>query len=225
MDITGTLAPFGFNKNQHHFQNIFNSQSRKTIMVRIQLIERENAQGKAKELLDVVNNAYGMVPNVAKVMANSPAVLESYLQFSAALAGGVLDTQTQDKIKLVTSESNSCDYCKAALCTIGSSHGLSVEDLQSARRAEDNSPKTAAILELARELVKQQGHISAQAVDDARQAGVTDAEIVETIAVVVNAFFTNYVNNALQTEVDFPAAAELEKVPTACETSSCGCSH
>jgi AhpD family alkylhydroperoxidase len=137
----------------------------------------------------------------------------------------VLDTQTQDKIKLVTSESNSCDYCKAALCTIGSSHGLSSEDLVAARRVEDTSPKTAAILELASELVKQQGHVSANDIEAARAAGVSDAEIVETIAVVVNAFFTNYINNALKTDVDFPAAVEIEEDVMACSTSECRCSH
>jgi uncharacterized peroxidase-related enzyme len=194
-------------------------------MARIQLIERNAAQGKARDLLDVVNDSYGMVPNVAKVMANSPAVLEAFLQFSAALSKGVLDTQTQDKIKLVTSESNSCDYCKAALCTIGASHGLSSDDLIAARRVEDTAPKTAAILELASELVKQQGHVSANVIGAARTAGVSDAEIVETIAVVVNAFLTNYINNALKTDVDFPAAVEIEADVMACSTSECGCSH
>lgn len=194
-------------------------------MARIKMVERNDAQGKARELLDNVNNAYGMVPNVAKVMANSPAVLDAFLQFSGALSNGVLDTKTQDKIKLVTSESNSCDYCKAALNTIGSSHGLSADDLIAARRAEDATPKTDAILALASELVKQQGHISSTAIEDAREAGVSDAEIVETIAVVVNAFFTNYINNALKTDVDFPSPAEIEEDVMACSTSSCGCSH
>lgn len=192
-------------------------------MTRIQLIERENARGKTRELLDTVNNAYGMVPNVAKVIANSPAALEAYLQFSVALSNGVLDTQTQDKIKLVASESNSCDYCKAALTTIGAAHGLSADDLLAARKAEDASPKTAAILRLARELVKQQGHVSAAEVDAARRAGVSDAEIVETIAVVINAFFTNYINNSLQTQLDFPAAAEMSSVEGACSATTCGC--
>jgi len=48
---------------------------------------------------------------MAKVMANSPAVLQGYLSFSGALAGGVLDAKLGEEIALADAEQNSCQYC------------------------------------------------------------------------------------------------------------------
>ena len=53
-------------------------------MSRIEPINYEQSTGKAKDLLDAVKAKLGMTPNMMKTMANSPAVLEAYLNFSGA---------------------------------------------------------------------------------------------------------------------------------------------
>lgn len=55
-------------------------------MSRLNTIDPATAAGKAKDLLGAVNTKLGLIPNMTKVMANSPAVLEGYLGFSGALA-------------------------------------------------------------------------------------------------------------------------------------------
>src|ERR1035441_9439891 len=67
---------------------------RRNSMSRLKTIDPSAATGKAKELLDAVKGKLGIVPNMTKVMATSPVVLESYLRFSGALAGGLLDAKT-----------------------------------------------------------------------------------------------------------------------------------
>ncbi|WP_255637736.1 hypothetical protein [Amycolatopsis sp. DSM 110486] len=47
-------------------------------------VEPEAATGVAKELLAEVNKALGLVPNMTKVMANSPALLKAYRRRPAA---------------------------------------------------------------------------------------------------------------------------------------------
>ncbi len=42
-------------------------------MQRLNSVNPESAQGRTKELLDTVEQAFGVIPNTAKVMANSPA--------------------------------------------------------------------------------------------------------------------------------------------------------
>src|SRR5215470_11018014 len=54
-------------------------------MSRLPAIQTESANGKAKQLLEAVQAKLKITPNMTRVMANSPAVLEAYLQFSAAL--------------------------------------------------------------------------------------------------------------------------------------------
>ena len=57
---------------------------------------------------------------------------------------------------------------------------------------------------MARSIVVQRGEVSESEFASARQAGLTDAEIVETVANVALNILTNYLNHVAQTVVDFP---------------------
>ena len=83
-------------------------------MARIQPLDLSTATGPAKELLDTVKAKFGKVPNMMKTMAHAPAVLQSYLGFSGALAGGLLSPKLREQIALAISEVNQCHYCVAA---------------------------------------------------------------------------------------------------------------
>ncbi len=83
-------------------------------MPRIDPIDPAQAQGKAKALLDGVQKALGMTPNLMRTMARSPAVLEAYLGFGKALGGGSLSAQIREQIAVAVSGANSCEYCVSA---------------------------------------------------------------------------------------------------------------
>src|SRR5215472_8290360 len=118
-----------------------------------------------------------ITPNMTKVMANSPAVLQGYLSFSGALAGGTLDAKLREEIALAVAEQNSCQYCLSAHTAIGKMTGLTDAEIEAARGANATSPKHAAALLLARQLVAKQGRIADSDVDAARQAGLDDGGI------------------------------------------------
>ena len=54
-------------------------------MQRLRSVEPERAQGLTRDLFETVRQAFGLIPNTARVMANSPAVLKSFLEFSNAM--------------------------------------------------------------------------------------------------------------------------------------------
>lgn len=179
-------------------------------MTRLKPINPETATGTTKELFNAVQGKLGSVPNMMRTMANSDAVLEGYLNLSGALAKGKLSSRTGELIALAVSEANSCDYCLAAHTFIGEK--LLKTDaavLEAARNADSADPKTDAILKFAKTLVDKKGLVSDADVDDAKQAGVSDAEIAETVAHVALNTLTNYFNNTANTAIDFPAVAAL----------------
>jgi AhpD family alkylhydroperoxidase len=90
-------------------------------MSRLQAIQSDAATGKAKELLDAVQAKLKITPNMTRVMANSPAVLEAYLGFSGALSHGALDAKLREEIALEVGEQNSCQYCVSSRRTIPAS--------------------------------------------------------------------------------------------------------
>jgi uncharacterized peroxidase-related enzyme len=194
-------------------------------MNRIQQIDPASATGKTKQLLDAVNAKLGVVPNLTRVLANAPAALEGYLNFSGALAGGVLSAKVREQIALAVAQGNHCDYCLSAHTFIGGKVGLAANDIASARQAVGAADKDDAILKLALSIVVQRGEVSDAALQSAHAAGLTDAEIVETTANVALNIFTNYINHVAQTVVDFPEVKSAELAPAeACETG-CACDH
>jgi alkylhydroperoxidase family enzyme len=76
--------------------------------------------------------------------------------------------------------------------------------LTHARDAAGWDTKTTAVLRFARQLVLERGRVSERAVSAVREAGATDAEILEIVTTVVLNVLTNYINLVADTEIDFP---------------------
>jgi uncharacterized peroxidase-related enzyme len=170
---------------------------------RIQPIDPQRATGKTRRLLGQVREKLGLVPNLFRVLANAPVALEGYLNFSAALAGGALDNRIREQIALAVAESNLCEYCLNAHAFMGQKAGLMPEEIAQAINASAADPRTDADLKLARNIVVQRGEISDADLQRARVAGLTDGELVETVANVALNIFTNYMNHVARTVVDF----------------------
>lgn len=179
-------------------------------MSRLPLIDPASASGAAKPLLDAVGQKLGLVPNMTRAMANSPAVLEAYLQFSGSLEGASLNARTRELVALAVGEVNGCGYCVSAHTAIGGTLGLDGATLVAARRAKSDDPRTEAVLRLARALVLQRGLVSDAELREVRAAGVTDGQIAEIVATTVLNVFTNWFNHVAETPIDFPRAPALD---------------
>jgi uncharacterized peroxidase-related enzyme len=173
-------------------------------MTRITPIDPAKATGKSRELLDAVKQKLGLIPNMTRTMAQSPAVLEAYLNFSGALAAGKLGPKLGEQIALISAETNSCGYCAAAHTAIGKIVGLSEDVILSARNGRSTDPKTDAAVKFARAVIDKRGEVSDADVQTARDAGFSEGEIAEIIAHVALNIFTNYFNVVAHTEIDFP---------------------
>lgn len=176
-------------------------------MNRIVPVDPAVATGDARALLDGVKAKVGAVPNLFRVLAHAPAALESYLNAGTALSGGRFSASLREQIALTVAECNQCDYCLSAHTFIGRKVGLSDEALAGARAARASDTRTDAVLKLARAIVVGRGALHDVDVERARLAGLDDADLIETIANVVQNIFSNYVNRVAVTPVDFPAVA------------------
>ncbi len=194
-------------------------------MNRITQLDPTSATGKTKQLFDGVQAKLGIVPNLFRVLGNSSAALEGYLNFSGALAGGVLNAKVREQIALAVAEINDCNYCRNAHAYIGGKAGLSEREIADARKVSATDEHTAAILNLARSIVVQRGELSDTEFKAARAAKLTDAEIVETTANVALNILTNYVNHVAQTVVDFPEVKSGDTAAESCATGACACAH
>lgn len=178
-------------------------------MSRISAVNPQTATGRARELLDAVKQKLGLVPNMTRVMAHSPAVLDGYLGLSGALAKGTLPPRIREQLALAVSEVNGCDYCVAAHSAVGKAVGLTTDQVRDARLGGAVDGKTDALLRFARRVVEARGRVADAELVAVRAAGWDDAAVAEVVAHVALNVFTNYFNTVAATDLDFPPAAPL----------------
>ncbi|QSY97865.1 peroxidase-related enzyme (plasmid) [Rhizobium bangladeshense] len=165
----------------------------------------EDAPEESRPILEVIKKQIGSVPNIFRLVSNSPAALTGLTSLQGALAKGKLAPATRERIALAMAEANGCDYCLSAHTFTGTKFAkLDTDEIFANRRGTSNDPKAAAAVEFARALTTTRGAIGPEEIAKVRSAGYADAEIVEIIAHVALNTFTNYVNEALETEIDFP---------------------
>ena len=64
----------------------------------------------SKPILDAVRKQLGVVPNMFRLIARSPAALQGFTANNGALAK-TLDVKTRERIALAVAQVNGCDYC------------------------------------------------------------------------------------------------------------------
>jgi uncharacterized peroxidase-related enzyme len=167
-------------------------------------VDTNTASARTKELLSVVESKLKKVPNMISLMANSPAILNAFLQFNQAFDETKLSPKLRALIGVVVSEINCCEYSLSTAFAFGPRHGVSETDLIRARRAEADDPKIAAALVFAARVVLQNGRVPASEVEELIEAGFSGEEMVEIVGVVALNVFKNYFNLVAGTDVDFP---------------------
>lgn len=160
--------------------------------------------------LEAVNKLLGSVPNLFRIVGNSPETLEGYLGLNGALGKGSLDAATRERIALAVAEVNGCQYCLAAHQYLGTNLAkLSADEIAKNRHGTSGDAKAAVAVGFAVKIVKNRGKVSDADFNAVRAAGFSDAEIVEIVGHVALNTLTNYINEVLGTEVDFPAVDTL----------------
>jgi uncharacterized peroxidase-related enzyme len=173
-------------------------------MARLPTLDVPTATGTNKEIFDVLQRSLGIVPNMTKVMGNSPAVLQAFAQFNGAMSAAKLSARIREQIALLTAESNACTYCLSAHTALGGMAGLTPDQMDRARHGESDDPRTLAALRFARSVLATRGGVADRDVQAVRQAGFSEAEIAEIVGAVALNLFTNLFNRAFAVEVDFP---------------------
>jgi uncharacterized peroxidase-related enzyme len=164
----------------------------------------------ARPLLQAVNRQIGSVPNLFRLVANSPAALEGYLGMSGALAKGRLPAATRERIALAVAQINACGYCLAAHTYLGSQVAkLSDAEMTANRQGRSDDAKADAAVRFAARVATQRGHVSDADVAAVRDAGYDDGQIVEIVQHVALNTWTNYINEVARTVIDFPEAQPL----------------
>ena len=168
----------------------------------------EAAPVASRPLLEAVKHQLGVVPNLFRLVSNSPAALEGYLGVFGALNKGALPPATRERIALAVAEVNGCSYCLSAHSYLGKNLAkLDDAEIAANRDGTSNDPKAEAAVRFAVKVVRERGHVSEEDVRIVKAAGYDDAQVIEIVQHVALNTWTNYINEVAKTEIDFPVAA------------------
>jgi uncharacterized peroxidase-related enzyme len=171
----------------------------------------EAAPTASQPLLQAVKKQLGIVPNLFRLVANSPAALEGYLGLSGALGKGDLPAATRERIALAVAEINGCSYCLSAHTYLGKNVAkLDDAEIAANRQGGSNDRKADAAVRFAANVARERGHVSEEDVKTVKSAGYSDAQVIEIVQHVALNTWTNYINEVAKTDIDFPAV-KVEK--------------
>ncbi len=173
-------------------------------MSRINVVSQDTANAEQQALLAAIQKKLGMVPNFFGILANSPDALRAFLGLHGVAEAGVLDPQTRERIALVVAQQNSCEYCLSAHTAIGRKAGLTGDEIAANRAGTSQDARAAAAVAFAKALNENLGEVTQSEFNAVRDAGYSDAEIVEIVTHVGMNILTNLIGKASRVDIDFP---------------------
>jgi uncharacterized peroxidase-related enzyme len=153
-------------------------------MPRIGPIDRTNATGRARELLDELASRGGEPGPMVLAMANAPALLRGYIDLNRAIKRMHLDRRITERISLAVHEWLGCEYCIVAHTRAARELGLDEIDIALARQGTATDPKIAAIVAFGQQVIAAPAEITDEQFGELREFGYTEEQIAEVVGLV-----------------------------------------
>ena len=156
----------------------------------------ESAPEGSKAPLESLRHAFGMVPNVAGIIANSPVLAGVFVPLFAGVHSGTLSEGEIQTLLLTNAVTNRCVWAVAFHSYLALKAGLAPADVKAIReRRVPRDPRLAALSSYALSLIETRGHVGEEAVEALVSAGFKTEQALEVLAVSAASTITNYTLN------------------------------
>lgn len=163
----------------------------------------ESAPEGAKPLLQGVENAFGFVPNVSAILAESPSTLKAYMTISGIFDESSFTPAERQVVILAINEYNACHYCVAAHSVLAEMQGVSADAVDAIRDGNPiDEPRMEALRDFTNKVVDKRGWVKESEIEAFLGAGFTLAQVLEVILGVAFKTISNYANHVAETPLD-----------------------
>ena len=175
---------------------------------------KETAPAKSAELLSNAEEAFGFIPNLLGVLAESPAALKGYLTAGQIFDESSFSPTERQVVILSASRYNNCHYCVAAHSTIANLQQVPADVVKAIRNDEPiEDSRLEALRLLTTSVVDKRGWVSDEEIKNFLVAGFTKAQLLEVILGVSFKTLSNYVNHITDTPLDESFVPQAWKEP------------
>lgn len=163
----------------------------------------ETAPEPSKALLKKSEAAFGRVPGLHAVMAESPELLEGYQVLHTLFQNTSFNADELTVVWQTINVEHECHYCVPAHTGIAKAMSVS-DDISNALRDETPlpSPKLEALRDFTLAMVRQRGEVDEKTLDTFYAAGYEQKHVLEIILGLAQKVMSNYTNHIAKTPVD-----------------------
>lgn len=167
------------------------------------LLDETTAPEEARDVLKGTKEAYGVIPNMERVMAAAPPLLKAYELVSELYAQSTLSPIEREVVLQTSNFENECDYCVPWHTLLAKQAGMARDDVEAMRQgAPLSDAKLEALRQFARRLIHTRGNASQSDVEAFLEAGFTDAQAMEVVLGLALKVMSNYTNSIAGTPLD-----------------------
>ena len=166
----------------------------------------DSAPEAVREPMQWYLDNFNMIPNLAGILATSPALLQSYWQLqNNLLANSALTPQEINIIQTSVAHANACQYCVAGHTAFGKMELFSNTDeqLNAIRKDETfEDPKHEELRDFTLLVLRNQGRMSQSQLQTFLNAGFTRQAALDVVACIAAKVMSNYANQIALTPID-----------------------
>lgn len=174
----------------------------------LQTVTPENATGEVAEIYAQIKQAWGHVPTAIQIFSANPFLLRNQWEYySHMMQHPRITFPLAACIRMLVSQGNHCAYCidMNAGMLIGMA-GWTAEQVAATRADFKNSPladSEKTLLSLVLKMTRDSNSVTAQDVQTAREAGWSDADILDAVSHGARMVAADILINGFKVERDF----------------------
>ena len=162
-----------------------------------------SAPENSKPALEQLQQAFGVLPNLAAAIANSPKLINSLVGLFQQVHSSSLTEQEIQIVLLTDAVANSSAYAVAFHTALALQQGVGSDEAGAIReRRVPANKRFAALSTLAKTLIEKRGHLSEQELGAFLAAGFTKEQVLEVVAIVAASTITNYAGTIANTPLE-----------------------
>ncbi len=174
----------------------------------------DTAPEKSRPALQGLQQAVGMIPNLAATMAESPTLISGFVGAFGNFHGGTFGGAERQTLLLTNAVANDCAWAVAFHSTLALREGVAADDVRAIReRRPPGDAGLAALSRYTRALIERRGRVGAAELAELSAAGFTPAQALEVIAGLAVSVMANYAGNVTEPELEPPFQAQAWKAP------------
>jgi uncharacterized peroxidase-related enzyme len=166
------------------------------------LHDETSAPAESRPVLAAVQKQFGFVPNLLRVLAESPAAAQGYVALVGVFDSTSLSAEERHVVLQTTNLANECHYCVPAHGALAGRAGLGALDAALRAGTPLGSPRLEALRAFTREVVRRRGAVPDAALGELLSAGYGKRQVLEILVGVAMKTLSNYANHLARTPVD-----------------------